>query len=177
MMRIVPLGLLLATGLVLGGCPVAAVGPGSIADLNATPGEFADCRVPGSEETWAAEILQRVNDERTRRGLTALEPSDKLARQAGAYACEMIHYGFMDHANPTTGSTTADRVLASGFEGNLFGENLAAGDMTPAQVVAGWMDSPPHRATLLTAGFTHLGVGIRRGGVYGTYWVQLFGGP
>jgi uncharacterized protein YkwD len=37
------------------------------------------------------------------------------------------------------------------------------------------MNSPGHRANILTPGFTHLGVGFEGGGPAGTYWTQLFG--
>jgi uncharacterized protein YkwD len=187
MARIALLVLLLTVGLTLGGCPSGPSGPSGTSDPAGAPdpnsavstavaGEFVDCREPAEEAAWAAEVLQRVNDERTSYGLTALAPDAGLAEQAAAHACAMIHYGFFDHTNPDTGSTPMDRFAASGFEGYACGENIAAGQSTPAEVVTGWMNSPGHRANILSAAFTHLGIGIRQGGLYRIYWVQLFGG-
>jgi len=178
------LGWLLMAGLILGGCPGGLTGSGNPADATnpgstsgtTTAGEFVDCRVPAEEVAWAAEVLQHVNDERTSRGLTALEPDSGLAEQAAAHACAMIHYGFFDHTNPVTGSTPFDRFEASGFRGYACGENIAAGELTPAQVVTEWMNSPGHQANILATDFTHVGIGIRQGGPYRIYWVQLFGG-
>ncbi|MBT3155145.1 hypothetical protein HTV45_30445 [Streptomyces sp. CHD11] len=55
------------------------------------------------------------------------------------------------------------------------GENIACGQRSAAEVVEGWMNSPGHRANILKAGFTHIGVGFAGGGRAGTYWTQLFG--
>ncbi|HCF82769.1 MAG TPA: serine protease, partial [Ruminococcaceae bacterium] len=51
------------------------------------------------------------------------------------------------------------------------GENIAYGYRTPAEVVEGWLNSPGHRANILTGSFTHIGVGYNENG---NYWVQLF---
>lgn len=44
--------------------------------------------------------------------------------------------------------------------------------------MAGWLDSPGHRANILKAEFTEIGVGVATGdGKYGIYWVQVFATP
>jgi uncharacterized protein YkwD len=53
------------------------------------------------------------------------------------------------------------------------GENIAAGQQTPAQVVEAWMNSSGHRANILNPNFTHMAVGIDKGGNMGMYWCQL----
>lgn len=61
------------------------------------------------------------------------------------------------------------------------GENIAAGQSTPESVVQGWINSSGHRANLLNADFTELGVGYTyletdTGAVnYSRYWTQIFG--
>jgi uncharacterized protein YkwD len=190
MTRAALLALLLTVAPLLGGCPggseslgetpaetnPGSAGPTTTPGPTTTAGEFVHCRVPTDEDAWASEVLQYVNDERVSRGLPALKPDAGLAEQADVHACAMIDYNFFDHTNPVTGSTPADRFAASGFKGYTCGENIAAGQLTPAQVVTEWMNSPGHRSNILSADFTHLGVGIRQGGRYGIYWVQLFGG-
>ncbi|BDG35019.1 CAP domain-containing protein [Saccharococcus caldoxylosilyticus] len=44
------------------------------------------------------------------------------------------------------------------------GENIAAGQRTPQEVVNAWMNSPGHRANILNKNFTHIGVGYAKGG-------------
>jgi uncharacterized protein YkwD len=57
------------------------------------------------------------------------------------------------------------------------GENLAGGQTTAASVVADWMDSPGHRDNILDPRWRDMGVGVRTGGHFGVYWVQMFGDP
>ena len=51
------------------------------------------------------------------------------------------------------------------------GENIAKGYKTPDAVVKGWMNSPGHRANILSSSFTHIGVGYVENG---NYWTQMF---
>ena len=59
---------------------------------------------------------------------------------------------------------------------SLVGENIAAGYSSPEAVVEGWMNSPGHRANILEAEFTHIGVGYEYlpGTTYKYYWSQEF---
>lgn len=57
------------------------------------------------------------------------------------------------------------------------GENIAAGQTTPAQVVDAWMNSPGHRANILERAYKYIGVGyVNSGSGYRHYWVQMFAG-
>ena len=53
------------------------------------------------------------------------------------------------------------------------GENIAKGQKTPEQVVEAWMNSPSHRANILSSKYTKLGVGCYFNGS-NTYWAQMF---
>jgi uncharacterized protein YkwD len=139
--------------------------------------EFPGCREPSTTQLWAAEVLRLVNDEREAVGVAPVVWSDQLAEQASQYACEMIYYGFFDHVNPSTGSTLSARASDFDYDYWIIGENLAAGQRSPVEVVWDWMHSPCHRENLLNPAFTELGIGIRYGGDYGYYWVQEFGRP
>jgi uncharacterized protein YkwD len=139
--------------------------------------EFPDCEEPAQADSWRAEILQLVNQERTAVKLTAVTWNQTLADQAERYACEMIHYHFFDHVDPATGSHLRDRAAQFGYDYWIIGENLAAGQRSPAEVVQAWMNSPCHRENILNPAFIELGVGVRTGGEYAYYWVQEFGRP
>jgi len=41
------------------------------------------------------------------------------------------------------------------------GENIAAGQLSPEEVVQAWMDNPPHRAVILNADFHEIGIGLQ----------------
>ena len=56
------------------------------------------------------------------------------------------------------------------------GENIAAGQRSPEEVVESWMNSEGHRKNILNKNFRNLGVGYVNveNSEYGHYWVQLF---
>lgn len=189
MARRVLFGLFLAVlgGSLMGGClplgdsggstTVTGSGSGTTTSGDDLEVEFPGCEPVVQADLWRAQILMLVNQERTARGLGTVVRNDTLEDQATRYACEMIHYDFFDHVNPVTGSTLADRAADFGYSYLVIGENLAAGQTSPEQVMADWLASPGHRDNILDERFTELGVGIRTGGDYGTYWVQEFGLP
>jgi uncharacterized protein YkwD len=139
--------------------------------------EFPDCAEPVNGDYWRDEILRLVNVERAQAGLPLLEHDQTLENQATQYACEMIHYDFFAHENPVSGTELADRAEEFGYAYVIIGENLAAGQSSPQQVMSDWMASDGHRANILSAEFTEFGVAVRTGGRFGTYWVQEFGRP
>ena len=51
------------------------------------------------------------------------------------------------------------------------GENIAMGQRTPEEVVNAWMNSEGHRANILNASFTQIGMGYV---AEGNYWTQMF---
>ncbi len=139
--------------------------------------QFPNCRTFTSVAAWQDEVLRLVNEERARAGLNAVARNATLEAQATQYACEMIQHNFFAHDNPVTGTRLRDRAEEFGYEFLLIGENLAAGQPDPQRVMSDWMGSPGHRANILNPDYEELGVGIRRGGEFGIYWVQEFGRP
>lgn len=141
---------------------------------------YSACSALVSEEKWRDELIKLVNAERAAVGLNALVQNETLTAQATQYACEMIQYDFFGHVNPVTGSRLRDRSVEFDYCFQKIGENLAAvppRDCNPRDVMDYWMSSPGHRANILEPDFTEIGIGIRTGGAYGTYWVQEFGRP
>jgi len=54
------------------------------------------------------------------------------------------------------------------------GENIAWGQRTPEQVMDAWMNSEGHRANILNAKYTTIGVGYYQNSKGVNYWSQLF---
>jgi uncharacterized protein YkwD len=107
----------------------------------------------------------------------ALTAHPDLGRASRQYARRMGDEGFFDHVSPS-GDDPGDRAERAGYDWSRYGENIAAGYDTPAEVVAGWHDSVGHCHNLMGS-YQHLGVGYADvdGSRYGSYWVQLFGSP
>lgn len=77
------------------------------------------------------------------------------------------------------GSSPGDRISAAGYSWSSYAENIAAGYGSPADVVAGWMDSPGHRANILSTNVTEIGIGYVyvASSPYGVYWTAVFASP
>ncbi|MFC9431319.1 CAP domain-containing protein [Streptomyces sp. NPDC056987] len=123
----------------------------------------------------AAEVRSLTNAERAAHGLGPLADDPCLTTAAQAFSTDMAARAFYSHTSPE-GLQPWDRAAAAGARHRGIAENIACGQRSPREVVQGWMDSPGHRANILTPGYTHLGVGFADGGPAGTYWTQLFGG-
>ena len=77
------------------------------------------------------------------------------------------------------GSTSGERITRAGYAWAAAGENVAAGQRDADAVVAAWLDSPGHCATLMNARFTATGIAfaLAPGKDPAVYWTQLFAAP
>ncbi|CAM3325178.1 CAP domain-containing protein [Paenibacillus lupini] len=131
---------------------------------------------PLQETTFADEVFALVNEERIQAGLLPLSRLEILFEVAEIKALDMRDNNYFDHVSPTYG-TPGQMLTQYGVEWTAYGENIAAGQRTPAAVMEAWMNSPGHRANILSPKFTHLGVGYAPGTAdsrYRSYWVQEF---
>lgn len=105
-----------------------------------------------------ARMLELVNRDRKQHGLGPLVLSQDVVRVAQAHSQDMHDTGIVAHVSPTTGSA-ADRVKQAGIRTSLVLENVArAYGVNEAE--AGLMNSPGHRANILSDLATHIGIGI-----------------
>ena len=70
-----------------------------------------------------------------------------------------------------------DRLAAAGYRWSAYAENVASGQSTPQSVTEGWMTSADHRANILNATYTELGIGYALDARGRPYFVQVFGTP
>jgi uncharacterized protein YkwD len=128
-------------------------------------------RIPtsGTLGRAARSTLCLLNAQRASHGLRRLHPNRALRHSARRYARSLVANRFFSHVAPN-GQTLQARVSRSGYlrraNGWAYGENLAwgaAGQATPARIVAAWMASPGHRANILSARWRHIGIGIAPG--------------
>ncbi|MGP4076261.1 CAP domain-containing protein [Halobacillus sp. K22] len=126
---------------------------------------------------YEKEVVDLVNEERAAEGLEPLEMFNRLSGLAVVKSQDMAEKNYFSHTSPTYGSPF-EMMDEFDFTYWAAGENIAAGQRTPEEVVEGWMNSEGHRANILNDQFTHIGVGyIEDAGRYGTYWTQLFMKP
>lgn len=147
--------------------PTPAVDP-----LSDPLGPAAD-QVDGQDSPCRATVGQRllvaVNEQRARRGLPSLRPHPELVAAARAHADDQAARGTVTHVG-SDGSAGSERVTRAGYSWATTGENVAGGYDDPAEVVAAWLDSPPHRAILLEPDAVHAGVGFTQASQDGFRW-------
>lgn len=127
--------------------------------------------VSSSSNSFVSEVVRLVNIERANEGLSPLKETAVLDEYAQLRSQEIVSN--FSHTRPD-GSSPLKYVL--GLSGvRTCGENIASGYSTPEAVVDAWMNSPGHRANILKAEFTKIGVGCyKSGNKY--YWTQIFAG-
>jgi uncharacterized protein YkwD len=150
--------------------------------LAAPASAWADC--PGADAVPAAGNLAAVaqttlcllNEQRAAQGLRPLTEETRLTSASRAYAQEMVAGQFFDHVVPD-GSTLVGRLTAIGYINDdvdwTAGENIAwgQGDLaSPGSIVTAWMNSPGHRANILSGDYTQIGLGIATGSPVDPTW-------
>ena len=135
------------------------------------PGEILN--IPETDDAVRAyekEVIRLVNEIRVQYGLNALTENWELSRVARYKSQDMRDRGYFSHTSPTYGSPY-DMMRAFGLSWRSAGENIAYGYRAPEAVVSAWMGSSGHRANILSAKYTQIGVGYVQSGNYCTQMV------
>ena len=128
-----------------------------------------------AEEALGREVLQLVNEERSRVGVAAVVWDAGMAQVAFEHAWDMDARNYFAHVSPC-GDGPADRLDAANISWTAVGENIAMGPSSATLAMAIWMNSAPHRANLLDARFTRCAVGVHDSPL-GTWWVMVLRRP
>lgn len=115
-------------------------------------------------------VVTLVNEQRAANGLKPLTLNADLSNVARVKSQDMHDNHYFSHTSPTYGSPF-DMMKSFGISYRTAGENIAMGYATPEAVMEGWMNSSGHRANILNASFTQIGVGYVADG---NYWTQEF---
>ncbi|AFS77422.1 putative sporulation protein YkwD [Gottschalkia acidurici 9a] len=131
-----------------------------------------DQSTPSNVSSIESEVVRLVNVERSKQGLAPLKMSAELSKVARTKSQDMADKNYFSHTSPTYGSPF-DMMKQFGIKYNTAGENIAKGYDSAQSVVTGWMNSPGHRANILSSNFGTIGVGyVEKNGT--TYWTQMF---
>jgi uncharacterized protein YkwD len=102
-----------------------------------------------------------------------------LAQAALGHSQDMAAKRYFNHKEPG-GSAPADRATRAGYRWKQIGENIASGQHTVAEAVAGWLDSPGHCANIMNPAYTEMGAAYAvnpDNENHTPYWTQMFGRP
>ena len=130
---------------------------------------------------FVQQVVDLTNAFRRSQGLGELTINLELQEAAQLHSESLAHDDFFSHTG-IDGRMPWDRALDAGYNYYTIGENIAAGQLTPEEVVQAWIDSPSHLENLMNPAFTEIGIGyeylaIDGGNLrnYNHYWTQLFG--
>ncbi|MDE1973413.1 MAG: CAP domain-containing protein [Hyphomicrobiales bacterium] len=163
---------------------------GSIATVAALVAALAGCAAPppSSEPTFyqnlarpdaavdAAAAASMISGYRSNNGLPPVSVDPELMRMASEQAHAMAAHDKMEH---DVGRPFRDRIRSSPFRNSVAVENISAGYHTLAEAFSGWRDSPPHRANMLNASVSRLGIAAvyAPGSKYKVFWALILAGP
>lgn len=141
------------------------------------------CELEHTEQSQATlidkqQLLDLVNEQRTKgckcgdTDMPPVEPlewDNELERAAKAHSIDMNAEGYFSHTS-LDGSSFADRIKGTDYEGSPGGENIAMGYSDEDSVISGWLNSAGHCRNIMNGSFSHMAVGRS-----GSYWTQVFG--
>jgi uncharacterized protein YkwD len=135
-----------------------------LASLSVSPLTAASVAKPRVDAKERA-IVRAINRQRARHGLSKLRSNRRLARAADFHSWEMLDADYFAHES-RDGRPFHVRVRRY-VSYRTIGETLAmvggCGKGSPRRIVRMWMNSPGHRAILLSSSFRRVGVGKRTG--------------
>lgn len=126
-----------------------------------------------------AVVVQLTNAERSDLSEAPLSRNAVLDEAARMKAEHMARNEYFAHYAPD-GTSPWYWFDRAGYKYAHAGENLAIHFTDSSEVVEAWMDSPTHRANIVSGKYTEIGVGTAKGTYEGyetVYVVQLFGAP
>jgi uncharacterized protein YkwD len=141
---------------------VPAVSIPAAPPMAAVAGNCRGARGAKSKSARRRAITCLVNRARGASGLRGFRGSRALAVAAGRHARDMVRARYFAHQR-AGGPSLSRRARRAGWRGRRIGEAIAYGcgsAGTPAAVVNMWLNSPPHRAILLSSSLRRMGIGV-----------------
>lgn len=120
------------------------------------------------EEGTDQQIFDITNIMRKRFRIPELEWDKQTAEVAFQHSLDMSEGHYFSHVSKTKGDL-ANRLKTGNVSYHMAGENIAFNYVDAIAVMEGWLNSKPHRESLLNQDFTYLGVGV-----YQKYYTQNF---
>lgn len=134
------------------------------------PSATAQTQVPPRNES-ERELFELLNRERVANHLPQLAWDDALFKAARKHALLMLDLNIFEHQLPGEPGLE-ERITNAGARFTYIAENIALGKDS-ASIHNGWMDSPGHRANILSPRATAVGIAVVRG-TDGLFAVQDF---
>ncbi len=155
-----------------------ALGACALGDRGPPPGEPSLYRSMASADAQldAPGAASMVSGYRRNNGLNAVSLDPVLMRLAEEQARAMASRDKLDHS---VVRPFPDRLRAGGYDAKVAVENIGAGHDNMAEAFSGWRESPPHRANMLRAGVTRMGIAAVYAprSRYKVFWAMILAAP
>ena len=140
-------------------------------DISGENSPEADSPAEDTVHPFIREVVDLVNAERAKEGLSALtiDTNVQAAAMVRAAECEQL----FSHTRPD-GSSFSTALKEQNVSYRSAGENIAWGQRSPEEVMNAWMNSAGHRSNIMNPDFTTIGVGYYENENGTDYWCQLF---
>jgi uncharacterized protein YkwD len=175
---------LLETGSIDRGAPISPNSTPPPADGDRAPAGTFEKPIPGalSDRDYSATILMAeqalaaINKYRETANLGPLKLDAQLSKAATRHSEDLAKWDRISH-HGSDGSNPWDRVKASGYPARLAAENVGTGQVTFAEVLRGWKDSPGHNKNLLLSDAQDAGIAlvVDRNSEFKTFWTLVVG--
>jgi uncharacterized protein YkwD len=132
--------------------------------------------IPPDDLAREQEVADLINQHRRANGLPAVTLVSELTQAARRHSRDMADNDFFSHTG-SDGSNAGQRMREAGYDWAAWGEIIAAGYRDAASAVNAWLNSPGHRAIMLSSSYEDFGVGyaVNSSSYYGRYWTVVFG--
>ena len=133
-------------------------------------------RVSAANDGVESQVIALLNGIRAQQGLPTLRRDTSLNEAADSHSRGMVTSGVFSHDSAS--GTPCDVRIRRFERARLVGETIAWLAGTPSaqqaqRTVDLWMNSPPHRETLMTPGFKRIGVSRKGGKMFGRHGVAF----
>jgi uncharacterized protein YkwD len=149
---------------------------GCAADVAPEQPTFYRSMASPAAELDAVTAASMISGFRQNNGLGAVTIDPALMQMAQAQAQAMAA---RDKVTNDSKGEFARRMKTAGFDAKVSAENISAGYHTLAEAFSGWRDSPPHRANMLKAGVTRMGIAAvyTPSSKYKVFWTLILAAP
>lgn len=124
----------------------------------------------------AAAARDLINTYRKANGLKPVTLNVELTNAAKAHAKDLAKWDRISHYG-SDGSNPWDRVKRVGYNAKVAAENVGTGQVTFAEVMKGWQESPGHNRNLLMSDVDNMGIALvhEPKTEFKTFWVLALG--
>lgn len=112
-----------------------------------------------------------LNNVRANNGAGPVTYDSRLGTAAQNHANDMLANNYFSHTG-LNGSTPGDRISDAGYNWRTYGENIARGQQSEADVLQAWVNSPGHQANNVNPNFEDFAL-AKAGSGSNKYWVLV----